>query len=84
MAIIYEKKLGILLELRDGPKHGYKLADELEISTGYVYSHLDELEEADLIEIAEKEESGRQRIYYRITENGRLLLRALGYNDEDG
>jgi len=74
MAIIYEKKLHILQTLRDGQKHGYKLADDLDISTGYIYVHLEELEEADLIEVAEQEESGRQRIYYRLTENGEQLL----------
>lgn len=78
MAIIYEKKLDILLALRDEPKHGYKLADDLEMSTGYVYVHLDELEEAGFIEVAEREESGRQRIYYRLTENGEQLLDLLG------
>lgn len=78
MAIIYQKKLDILQALRDGQKHGYKLADDLGISTGYVYVHLEELEEADLIEVAEQEESGRQRIYYQLTENGEQLLDLLG------
>lgn len=74
MAIIYEKKRDILEELRTEQSHGYKLADELGISTGYIYVHLDELEEAGLIEVAEQEESGRQRIYYRITDEGEQLL----------
>ena len=78
MAIIYEKKRDILEQLREGQSHGYKLADELGISTGYIYVHLEELEEAGLIEVAEQEESGRQRIDYRITEDGETLLNLLG------
>lgn len=78
MAIIYEKKRDILESLREEQRHGYKLAEELGISTGYIYVHLEELEEAGLIEVAEQEESGRQRIYYRITEEGEQLLDILG------
>ena len=78
MPIIYEKKRDILAALREEHKHGYRLADELGISTGYIYVHLDELEEAGLIDVAEQEESGRQRVYYRLTDDGEQLLEILG------
>lgn len=78
MSLIGETKLNILLRLREEPTHGYELADELGISKGYVYQHLDELQEAGMIEVQEREEGGRQRKFYGLTENGKLLLEALG------
>jgi len=78
MSLIGETKLNILLRLREEPTHGYGLADELEISKGYVYQHLEELQEAGMIEVQEREEEGRQRKFYGLTENGELLLEALG------
>ena len=77
MSLIGETKLNILLRLREGPTHGYELADELGISKGYVYQHLEELQEAGMIELKQKETEGRQRKFYRLTENGELLLTAL-------
>ena len=78
MSLIGETKLKILLALRKEPNHGYALAQQLDLSSGYVYTHLTELEEADMIEVHEQEQEGRQRTLYAITENGRLLLEALG------
>jgi DNA-binding PadR family transcriptional regulator len=78
MSLIGETKLRILLRLREEPTHGYALADELGISKGYVYRHLEELEEESMIEVHENEPEGRQRKFYRLTENGELLLEALG------
>jgi DNA-binding PadR family transcriptional regulator len=78
MSLIGETKLNILLRLREDPTHGYELADELGISKGYVYQHLEELQEAGMIEVEQEETEGRQRKFYRLTENGELLLEALG------
>jgi len=67
-----------LVSLRDETSHGYELADELDLSKGYIYQHLEELREAGMIEVAENETESRQRTFYRLTENGELLLEALG------
>lgn len=75
MSIVGETKLGILKELSGGPSHGYDIAEEVEISHGGVYTHLKELEEADLIEMFKQEDDKK---IYRLTENGEMLLEALG------
>ncbi|PSP87433.1 transcriptional regulator [Halobacteriales archaeon QS_4_69_34] len=79
MSLIGETKLGILRELRDeGPAHGYAIADELNLSHGGIYTHLDELREEGMIKVEEEQEEGRGRKMYELTENGELLLEALG------
>lgn len=78
MSLIGDTKLDILLRLREEPTHGYTLAKELEISSGYVYKHLEELQDAGMIDVHESESEGRKRTTYRLTENGELLLKALG------
>jgi len=79
MPIINEKVLEILKNLHDEPTHGYQLYDDIdEISKGHVYQHLKELREAGLSEIHEEETEGLQRKSYRLTENGEMLLEALG------
>ncbi len=78
MSLIGETKLGILLRIREEPAHGYDMAKELEISSGYVYQHLQELQDEGMIEVHEDETEGRQRTTYQLTENGELLLEALG------
>ena len=77
MSLIGDTKLNILLRLRESASTGYALSQELEISSGYVYQHLDELQEEGMIEVEENESEGRQRTFYRLTENGELLLEAL-------
>lgn len=78
MSLVGETKVSILKELVDGPKHGYQIADNLDISKGGVYNHLQDLEEADMVDLVEEQESGRGKKTYKITENGLLLLEALG------
>lgn len=75
MSLIGDAKLNILLRLRESPTYGYVLIDELDLNRGTVYVHLDELVEADMIEVDRVEDD---RTYYRLTENGELLLEALG------
>lgn len=76
MSLIGTTKLSILLELADGPKTGYRIADDLDISRGGVYNHLQDLHEEGMVEIKEEQAGGRQKKVYRITENGELLLKA--------
>jgi DNA-binding PadR family transcriptional regulator len=78
MSLIGDTKQQILVRLREEPAHGYELANDLGISKGYVYQHLDELQDAGMIEVEESETEGRQRTFYRLTENGEQLLEALG------
>jgi PadR family transcriptional regulator PadR len=81
MSLIGEKRLCVLLSLREEPAHGYELTekiDDVEISKPYIYTILDDLEEAGMVEVVEAEEDGRERKFYSITESGELLLEALG------
>jgi len=80
MSLIGETKLEILRVLSTGPAHGYALAEEIGVSSGGVYTHLNQLEEEDMIRVTEQREEGRQQKYYELTENGRLLLKSLGEN----
>lgn len=77
MSLIGDTKLHILLRLREEPSTGYTLSQELDISSGYIYQHLNELQSANMIEVHESENKGRQRTFYRLTDNGQLLLKAL-------
>lgn len=77
MSLIGETKLALLCELRNGPSYGYELAKKLDISSGYVYIHLDELQEAGMIDVVEEEAEGRQKKIYELTSNGEILLEAL-------
>ena len=71
--LLGETKLEILRQLRAEPLHGYALADRLNLSHGYVYTHLGELEDAGMIEL-EEERDGRK--IYRLTQNGEFLVKA--------
>lgn len=82
MSLVDDAKVDILLALTEEPSHGYALAKHLDLSSGYIYTHLSELEEAGMIEVHESESEGRQRKFYRITDNGQLLLKALGEDVE--
>ena len=77
MSLIGQTKLDILLELREQPSHGYALAEKLDISHGYIYTHIDELRNEEMVELQD-ERDGKK--VYRLSENGQLLLRALGEN----
>lgn len=71
--LIGETKLQILRHLRSEPLHGYALAEELDLSHGYVYTHLKELREAGMIEVLE--EPGDKKVYH-LTQNGEYLVKA--------
>lgn len=74
MGLIPETKLQILQTLREEPTYGYDLANNLGLSSGYVYTHLKELNEEGMIEVAEQQAN---RKIYRLTDRGELLVRAL-------
>ena len=48
------------------------------MSSGGIYTHLNELEKEGMITVIEQQKGGRQKKRYKLTENGELLLEALG------
>lgn len=83
MALVDERKVHVLVHIHEnGPVTGYSIAtsddENIEYTKGYIYDVLSELADEDMIEVAERESEGRQRVQYQLTENGRLLLKALG------
>ena len=66
----------ILQNLSRGPNHGYRIAQEikakskgvLDFKEGTLYPALHGLEGKGLISSAEREENGRTRRYYKLTE----------------
>lgn len=73
MGLISETKLDILRAIQSSPTHGYALAQDLDLSHGYIYTHLDELREAGMIEVDE-ERDGKK--IYVLTTNGEHLVKA--------
>jgi PadR family transcriptional regulator, regulatory protein PadR len=75
----------ILLVLENEKSHGYKILKEIEKrtmnmwspSTSTIYRLLDSLEERDLVNCIEEQESGRQKRIFEITENGKQTLKKL-------
>jgi DNA-binding PadR family transcriptional regulator len=72
----------ILENLRRGPNHGYCIAQEikekskgvLDFKEGTLYPALHSLEAKGLITSVTKEENGRTRCYYKLTEKGKKSL----------
>lgn len=73
----------VLSLLKDGDKYGYQMADELakrsddtfQLKEGTLYPLLHTLEKNKLVSSYTKEsEGGRERKYYRLTEEGRRQL----------
>jgi PadR family transcriptional regulator PadR len=72
----------ILQNLKRGPNHGYRIAQEikekskgvLDYKEGTLYPALHGLENKGLIESYEQVENGRTRCYYRLTQKGRKVL----------
>lgn len=72
-SLIGNTKLEILRKLRSEHLHGYALAQKLDLSHGYVYTHLGELKDAGMIEVFEEEEGKK---IYRLTQQGEYLVKA--------
>ncbi len=72
----------ILQNLSRGPNHGYRIAQEikdkskgvLDFQEGALYPALHGLEGKKLISSQTREENGRLRCYYKLTEKGRKAL----------
>ncbi len=72
----------ILKTLERGPKHGYRIAQEikakskgvLDFKEGTLYPALHDLENRGLLESYEQTHNGRTRRYYRLTEDGKKIL----------
>jgi DNA-binding PadR family transcriptional regulator len=74
----------ILISLAEQPRHGYALLQDIQslsnervtLSTGTLYGALRRLLEDGLIERFEQEDRSREKQAYRLTLQGRQLLRA--------
>lgn len=72
----------ILQNLSRGPNHGYRIAQEikqkskgvLDFKEGTLYPTLHGLEGKGLIESQTRDENGRTRCYYELTEKGKRAL----------
>jgi len=72
----------ILQNLSRGPNHGYRIAQEIKQSSkgvldfkeGTLYPALHGLEAKKLITSSVREENGRERRHYKLTEKGRKAL----------
>lgn len=73
-------KQNILREINGNAIHGYMIAKNLNLKTSTVYIHLKDLEREGFIE-SKKEDD---RVLYRLTEKGNLLVKALFKNFSDG
>lgn len=74
MGLVPETKIRILQTLAKEPAHGYLIAERLDLSHGYIYTHLRELREEGMIEVIEEHEGKK---IYELTKNGEYLLKAL-------
>ena len=77
MAIISEPKKRILLELKNGSKHGYEISKLTGLPMGSIYDHLAELLEGKFIEYKEE---GRRKVY-SLTKKGKALLAVIEDDD---
>lgn len=74
MGLVPETKVRILEMLAEEQAHGYRLAEELDLSHGYIYTHLKELRKEGMIEVVDEPEGKK---VYELTKNGEYLLLAL-------
>ncbi len=77
MSLIGETKMEILRRLAEEPSHGYRLHNEVGVSSPVVYRHLSDLEDAGMIEPMPVADDNRDKTEYRLTEEGRTLLELL-------
>lgn len=77
MTLIPEIQMEILRRLSSSPGHGYKLHKDVGAATSTIYNHLNELEEAGMVESRKIKDDSRNKKEYRITERGRQLLELL-------
>ena len=73
MAIVSGTKRRILEAIEAKPAHGYEISRRLRLPLTGIYAHLGELSREGFV-LGERD--GRRTVY-RLSEKGRLLLRAL-------
>lgn len=73
MAVVSRTKRRILEAIEAKPEHGYAISRRLKLPLTGIYAHLAELTREGFV-VGERE--GRRTVY-RLSEKGRLLLRAL-------
>lgn len=86
MALVDERKVEVLVYIHGNePVTGYSITsdgnNDIDYTQSYIYDVLGELEDEGMVEIAERESEGRKRVEYQLTDNGRLLLKALNKLD---
>jgi len=77
MPLISEIKMEILRRLAESPSHGYQLHKDIGVATSTIYTHLNELEEAGMVESSPIEDDARNKTEYHITDKGRQLRQLL-------
>jgi PadR family transcriptional regulator PadR len=82
MGLVDERKVQVLAYIHENePVTGYGIAsdneNDIDYTQSYIYDVLGELADEGMIEVADQESEGRQRRFYKLTENGKLLLQAL-------
>jgi PadR family transcriptional regulator PadR len=82
MGLVDERKVQVLAYIHENePVTGYGIAsdneNDIDYTQSYIYDVLGELADEGMIEVADQESEGRQRRFYKLTENGELLLQAL-------
>ena len=74
MSLIGDTKLSILRALSDSPSYGYDLHKKLGVTTSTIYQHLNELEDAGMVEASPIEDDSRDKTMYQLTRRGEQLL----------
>ena len=77
MSLIGETKMEILRRLAEEPSHGYRLHNEIGVSSPVIYRHLNDLEDAGMVEPMSVADDNRDKTEYHLTEEGRTLLELL-------
>lgn len=81
MSLIGDTKMEILRLLSGSSSHGYQMHKDLGVTTSTIYQHLNELEEAGMVESVSVSDDPRDRTEYHITTKGEKLLELLGEED---
>lgn len=68
----------ILRQLSEEASYGYRLHKDVGVSTPVVYQHLNDLEEAGMVDSQLIEDDSRDKTMYHITKKGEQLLELLG------
>jgi len=74
VSLIGESKFQILRLLNESPSHGYEMHKKMGVTTSTIYQHLEELEEAGMVESKSVEGDTRTRTEYHITDKGSQLI----------